>query len=64
MKENYKEPPSFTVERLVADDNTVIAIGKIAVKDETGKTAPHSYCDVWEVVAGQLNRLDAYVIKI
>lgn len=63
MKTAYQEPPKFDVERMIAEDDFVAAIGKITLKDETGKAVEHSYCDVWRFSQGKMAELHAYVVE-
>lgn len=62
MKTQYKEPPKFTVEQLIAEGDFVTAIGKITMKTD-GKEATYSYCDVWRFGDGKMVELKAFVIK-
>jgi uncharacterized protein len=62
MKATYKTPPRFEVERMVAEGDTVIALGEITLTDDQGNTAPHAYCDVWRLRGGQLAELRAFVV--
>ncbi|TDE15604.1 nuclear transport factor 2 family protein [Dyadobacter psychrotolerans] len=62
MAKAYLEPPKFVVENLIAEDEFVIAIGKISMKDETGKMSEYSYCDVWRFREGKMAELKAFVI--
>jgi ketosteroid isomerase-like protein len=64
MKEAYVEPPQFDVEHLIAEGDFVTAIGKISMKDESGKMVNYSYCDVWRFSDGKMADLKAFVIKI
>jgi ketosteroid isomerase-like protein len=64
MKTTYVEPPSFTVTRLIADDEFVTALGDIRLKDESGKVVHSAYCDVWRVRDGKLAELRAYVVAL
>jgi len=64
MAEAYTEPPKFTVEKLIAEDEFVIALGKITIKDETGKMLEHAYCDVWRFRDKKMAELKAYVIVL
>ncbi len=57
------EPPKFTVSNLIADGDFVTAIGKITLKDDEGKTAQHTYCDVWRFYKGKIAELMAFVIE-
>ena len=63
MKTAYAEPPVFMVENLIAEDDFVIAIGKIKTKNEDGKMILSSYCDVWKLRNGKLAELKAFVIE-
>jgi ketosteroid isomerase-like protein len=63
MATTYLEPPKFTLDNLIAEDDFVIALGKITLKDEKGKTADYSYCDVWRFRDGKIAGLKAFVIK-
>jgi uncharacterized protein (TIGR02246 family) len=63
MAEAYREPPTFRVDRMIAEGDFVTALGEITLKDETGKTADHSYCDVWRFHEGRMAELHAFVIE-
>jgi uncharacterized protein len=63
MKTAYAEPPQFMVENLIAEDDFVIATGKISLKDERGQTTDYLYCDVWRFREGKMAGLKAFVIK-
>jgi len=63
MATTYVEPPKFIVENLIAEGDFVTALGKISLKDEEGKTADYSYCDVWRFHDGKIVELKAFVIQ-
>lgn len=63
MATAYVEPPKFMVENLIGEGEFVTAIGKISMKDEDGKMADYSYCDVWRFRDGKMAQLKAFVIK-
>jgi ketosteroid isomerase-like protein len=63
MATAYLEPPKFMVERLIAEGDFVTALGEITMKDEAGKEARYSYCDVWRFRDGKMCVLRAFVIK-
>ena len=63
MAEAYTEPPQFMVEHLIADGDFVTAVGKIDLKDETGISIRHAYCDVWRFEQGKMCQLTAFVLK-
>lgn len=60
----YIEPPQFTIDRLIADDEFVTALGDISIRDENGKVVHSAYCDVWRIRDGKLAELRAYVVEI
>lgn len=64
MKAQYVEPPVFNVENLISEGEYVTAIGKISMKDESGKMSHYSYCDVWRFREGKMAELKAFVIEI
>ena len=63
MATTYREPPRFKVDRMIAEDDFVAALGEITLKDEEGKTAHHTYCDVWRFRGGRMAELRAFVIE-
>lgn len=63
MATTYLEPPKFMVEHLIAEGDFVTALGNISMKDEDGKLANYSYCDVWRFQDGKMVALKAFVIK-
>jgi uncharacterized protein len=63
MATTYVEPPKFRVANFIAEDNFVTALGDITMKDEDGKAAHYSYCDVWRFHGDRIIELRAFVIK-
>ncbi|WP_247232301.1 nuclear transport factor 2 family protein [Telluribacter sp. SYSU D00476] len=63
MATAYEEPPKFNVENLIAGGDYVTALGTIRLKDEAGKEADYSYCDVWQFRDGKMAELKAFVIR-
>jgi len=63
MATAYKEPPTPTVSHLIAEGDFVTALGDVTMRDEDGRTALHSYCDVWRFRDGKMAELRAFVIK-
>ena len=64
MKSTYLQPPKFDVERMIADDDYVTAIGKISLNDATGKLIHYEYCDVWRFRDGKMAQLKAFVVEV
>ncbi|NCJ08198.1 nuclear transport factor 2 family protein [Synechococcales cyanobacterium C] len=63
MATTYVEPPKFMVAHLIAESDFVTALGDITMKDEDGKAAHYSYCDVWRFRDSKIVELRAFVIK-
>lgn len=64
MTEEYIQPPEFTVNTLIADGDTVAAMGEIISYDDGGRPVRNAYCDVWRLRDGKLAELNAYVIPL
>lgn len=63
METAYAEPPRFTVDRLIAEDDFVVALGHITATDEDGKATRNAYSDVWLFRDGIMAELNAFVVK-
>ncbi|MBI4783251.1 MAG: nuclear transport factor 2 family protein [Oscillatoriophycideae cyanobacterium NC_groundwater_1537_Pr4_S-0.65um_50_18] len=63
MATEYVEPPLNIVANLIAEGDFVTALGDLTIKDEDGKAAHYSYCDVWRFRGGKMVELKAFVIK-
>lgn len=63
MVTEYVEPPLNIVANLIAEGDFVTAVGDLTIKDEDGKAAHYSYCDVWRFRDGKIVELRAFVIK-
>lgn len=64
MTSTYLQPPQFTVQRMIAEDAHVVAVGTIDAPDASGRSVMHAYCDVWRFEAGKMVELKAYVIDV
>ena len=63
MATEYVEPPLNIVANLIAEGDFVTALGDITMKDEDGKAADYSYCDIWRFRGDNIVELRAFVIK-
>lgn len=63
MATTYGEPPKFIVAHLIAEGDFLTALGEITMKDEDGKEAHYSYCDIWRFRDAKIVELKAFVIK-
>lgn len=61
MRQNYIDPPQFTVAELIAEEDLVAALGTIQVEID-GVSTTHSYCDVWRFRQGKMAELRAFVV--
>lgn len=61
MRQNYIDPPQFTVAELIAEGDLVAALGTIQVEID-GVSRTHSYCDVWRFRHGKMAELRAFVV--
>jgi len=58
----YAPPPDFTVTRLIADADHVVALGELKDSDDKGAPTTRTYCDVWRFRDGKMAELQAFVI--
>lgn len=63
MVTTYIDPPKFMVASLIAEGDFVTALGDITMKDEDGKEAHYTYCDIWRFRGDKMAELRAFVIK-
>ena len=56
------EPPTFTVEGIVAEGDLVAAFGDMTMNEE-GNIVPYAYCDVYRFRNGKVAELKSFVIK-
>ena len=63
MKENYIEPPTFSVSNLIEEGDYVVALGTISSKDKNGNSINSLYSDVWRFENGKMAELQAFVIE-
>jgi uncharacterized protein (TIGR02246 family) len=63
MAATYREPPEFTADRMIAEGDSVVAMGEITLKDEDGQATRYVYCDVWRFRGDKLAELHAFVTE-
>ena len=61
MAQGPSQPPSFTVDALVAEGDLVTCVGDMTM-EEGGTVKAYSYCDVWRFRDGKVVTLKAFVI--
>jgi uncharacterized protein (TIGR02246 family) len=64
MADAYQDPPRFDVHRMVAEGDTVVAIGEITTKGDDGNDVRNEYCDVWRFRDGKMAELRAFVVPL
>jgi ketosteroid isomerase-like protein len=57
------EPPVFTVDRMIADDDSVVCYGGMTMKDGEGQSSDWTYCDIYHFADGKVKELSSFVIK-
>lgn len=62
MKTAYATPPRFTVDRLIAEDDMVVALGTIMGEGDGGEPTQLAYSDVWRLRDHKLAELNAFVL--
>jgi len=62
MKTAYATPPRFSVDRLVAEDDTVVALGTITGQGDDGQPTELAYSDVWRFRDRKMAELQAFVV--
>lgn len=56
------EPPKFTVDKVIAEGDSVVAYGDMTMKDKDGKTVPYAYCDIYRFSGDKIVELNSFVI--
>ena len=57
------EPPVFTVDKMIADSDTVACYGDMTMKGESGNEEQYSYCDIYQFAGGQVTELRSFIVK-
>jgi ketosteroid isomerase-like protein len=57
------EPPKFTVDRIVAEGDSVVCYGDMTMKDKDGMNQSYSYCDIYRFEKDKVTELTSFVIK-
>ncbi|MDX2079986.1 MAG: hypothetical protein SFU53_04320 [Terrimicrobiaceae bacterium] len=56
-------PPIVTTSELIAENDLVIASGKITLHETEEEPADFHYCDIWRFRDNKMAELTAFVIK-
>ncbi len=57
------EPPKFTVDKVIAEGEFVVANGDMTMKSKEGETVPYAYCDMYTFTEGKIAKLRTFVNK-
>lgn len=58
------EPPKFTVDRIVAEGDSVVCWGDMSMKNKEGVEGKFAYCDIYRFDNDKIVRLDSYVVEL
>jgi uncharacterized protein len=62
--EDFVGSPTLTVDRMVEDEDTVVAIGAGASTHRSGQTHRFAFCDVFTFVGDRIDRVESYVVPL
>lgn len=57
------EPPVFTVDKMIAEGDSVICYGGMKMKGESGAEETYSYCDAYNFTGDKVSELRSFVVK-
>jgi uncharacterized protein (TIGR02246 family) len=57
------DPPTFTVDHVSGDADTVTAYGDMTMKGDNGSPEPYAYCDVYRFRGDKIAELRSYVVS-
>lgn len=57
------EPPKFTVDKLIAEGDFVVANGDMTMKNKDGETVPYAYCDIYRIQDDKIAELRTFINK-
>ena len=56
--------PTLTVDRLIEEDDTVVAIGNGEASRKSGERHRFAYCDVFTFTADTIHRVESYLVPL
>jgi uncharacterized protein (TIGR02246 family) len=57
-------PPTFTVKKIISDDDSAVAYGGMTMKDGEGNEGSYEYCDVYRFRGDKIAELRSFVVKV
>jgi uncharacterized protein (TIGR02246 family) len=66
MKGNdeYPEPPEFTVEHMIAENDMVVCTGISIMTKKTGEKTKSTYCDMYKVENGKVKEMTTWFAEL
>jgi uncharacterized protein (TIGR02246 family) len=58
------DPPKFTVDKIVSDDDSAVAYGGMTMKDDKGNDVSYEYCDIYRFRSDKIAELRSFVVKL
>jgi ketosteroid isomerase-like protein len=58
--EGFEENPAITIDRLIEEDDSVVATGGGSVAEEGGRSREFVFCEVFGFTGNAVSRLDTY----
>lgn len=56
-------PPKFTVDKVVAENDSVICYGTMRMEEPKAHAGTYSYCDAYTFANGKVTELRSFVVK-
>lgn len=56
-------PPKFTVDKIVAEGDSVVCYGDMTMKGEDGKEGKYSYVDAYRFSGDKIAELKSFIVK-
>lgn len=57
------EPPVFTTDLLIAEDDVVMCSGNMTMKNAEGVEGNYKYCDIYKFSGDKVTELTSFVVK-
>lgn len=58
------ETPVFTIDRIIAGDDSAAAYGGMEMKEKDGCAGLYEYCDIYRFAGEKIKELRSFVIKV
>lgn len=57
------EPPKFSVDKIIAEGDSVVCYGDMSMKGEDGKEGKYSYVDAYQFSGDKITELQSFIVK-